>query len=135
MDNKKIIMLIVSIMLVFTIISPLSAYAGIYNNSSFDDPEINIVTPEEGNLYVMGAQIFSLPFGLTILLGPVTVRADVSNGNGYDVEFWIDEVLEFTDPSEPFEYPWWDLSFGKHTIEVKISGTEISDSIDVIKII
>jgi hypothetical protein len=97
--------------------------------------EITIRRPDEGNLYVMGAQIINLPWDLIIIVGPITIEAEVTGGNGFQVEFYIDNELKTTDSSSPFEYPWWELSFGTHTIEVKLVGYAVSDSVQVIKII
>jgi hypothetical protein len=99
-----------------------------------DPPSISIETPQMGNVYVMGAQMFSLPFDITLIIGPITVRAAVTGLNGFEVDFYIDGEHKFHDSGYPFEYPWWDLSFGKHTITVELTGYGLSDSIEVFKI-
>lgn len=99
--------------------------------------DIEITTPQEGNLYAMGAQIFNLPFGWTIIVGPITIRADISGINGFEVEFYIDGVKKMTDDSPPFEYPWWDFTFGRHTVEVQLYSEDTlrdTDSIQLFKI-
>ena len=99
---------------------------------------ITITTPEEGNFYAMGAQLFSLPFNWTIILGPITIKTDVTGIDGFIVDFYIDGQKKFSDNNPPFEYPWWDLSFGRHTIEVKLYSEETlrdTDSIQVFKIL
>ena len=99
------------------------------------EPSISIVTPEEGNLYVMGAQIIWLPFGWTVVMGPITIRAEVSNVDNAAVDFYIDDELKMTDSMPPYEYPWWGLSFGFHTIKAQISGQNISDTVSIFKIL
>ncbi|HID25688.1 MAG TPA: hypothetical protein EYP23_04420 [Thermoplasmata archaeon] len=95
---------------------------------------IKITTPEEGNLYAMGAQIIRLPFNWTVIIGPITVRVAVIGVDGFVVNFYIDEVLKFSDSIPPFEYPWWDLSFGRHVIKAELEGYGLEETIEVFKI-
>ena len=101
---------------------------------SSSGPSISIVTPEEGNLYVMGVQIIHLPFGWTVIMGPITIRAEVHEVENPVVNFYIDGELRLSDPIPPFEYPWWDTSFGLHLIKVEVTGQGISDTVKVFKI-
>ena len=58
--------------------------------------DVEITTPEQGNLYAIGAQFFRLPFNWTVIFGPITIRADVVGLNGFSVKFYIDDVLQTT---------------------------------------
>jgi len=135
--KKKVIGIFVCCILL-TITVPFTVLANNeeeYILTGYPPTTITIHRPEEGNLYVMGAQMIRLPFNLTVILGPITIEAYVTGINGFQVEFYIDEALKITDSSPPFEYPWWDLSFGIHTIEVKLVGYELSDTLQVFKIL
>ena len=59
-------------------------------------PTISITTPQKGNLYVMGAQIVWLPFDWTLIIGPITIRAEVSGVEHPIVKFYIDGTQKFT---------------------------------------
>jgi hypothetical protein len=134
---KRKIVGIFACCIMLTLIIPVTTIANIeeYNSSDKIPTTITIHKPEKGNLYVMGAQVISLPFDWIVILGPITIEAWVTGLNGFQVEFYIDGVLKTTDTSPPFEYPWWDLSFGRHIIEVELVDHEITDSVQVFKLI
>ncbi len=98
-------------------------------------PTISITTPQKGNLYVMGAQIVWLPFDWTLIIGPITIRVEVSGVEHPIVKFYIDGTQKFVDPLPPFEYPWWDLCFGRHVIKVELVDYGVEDSMRVFKIL
>ena len=121
--------------LLLSLLLPVAAGSDNGNSEMVPTFSITISTPEEGNLYAMGAQIIKLPFNWTVIIGPITVRADVTGIDGFVVNFYIDEVLKFSDSMPPFEYPWWDLSFGTHTVRVELSGHGLNDTVQVFKIL
>lgn len=126
--------------IIFAVVFVITASSYIHTGLSQETPEqaepkITIVTPEKGNLYVMGVQWLRLPYNLTVILGPIVIRAEVSNVENAPVNFYIDDELKFTDKKAPFEYLWRRLSFGFHTIKVEIAEQNISDSIRVFKIL
>ena len=135
MDKKILVIMLCSILVTMSLSFPVLAGTPKQETVIMNPPiTITIETPQEGNLYVMGAQIIPLPFDLTIVFGPLTVRAGVTGINGFEVAFFIDNQLKFNDTSWPFEYPWWDLSFGRHTIKVELVGYGLTDSVEVFKI-
>ena len=137
--NKKITGILICITLLMLTI-PFTTLADVNKekNTPLIPTEITIETPQQGNIYVMGAQFFNLPFGWTLIIGPITIRAGVTGVNGFSVDFYIDGVKVSHDDYPPFEYPWWDISFGKRTIQVDlIQESTVLDtaSLDVFKII
>ena len=83
---------------------------------------------------MMGAQIIWLPFGWTVIMGPITIRAEVTGVENPTVNFYIDDELKMTDTIPPFEYPWWNLCFGFHVIKAEIAGQNVTDSVNVFKV-
>ena len=62
------------------------------------------------------------------------MKTEVFNGN--KVEFYIDDKLEYTDTTEPYEWIWNKHAIGKHEIKVVAyddKGNKADDKIDVIK--
>lgn len=134
---KKIGIVIFMCCLLLATIIPLTVTGDTIKNDTSIQNSITITTPIKGNLYAMGAQIASLPFDWTIIIGPITIRAEVTGINGFEVDFYIDGELKDSDPNAPFEYAWWDISSSRHTIEVKLIQDDIvqdTDSIQVFKI-
>ena len=137
MNKKTVGIIVCSLIISFTL--PYTVVAdNTQEKSTFSmDNTITIDTPLPGNIYIMGAQFFWLPSNWTIIIGPITIRAAVTGLNGFVVDFYIDGELKTSDINPPFEYPWWGLSFGLHTIEVKLLQDSIvqdTDSIDVLKL-
>lgn len=130
--NKKITTLMAITILVLLLLPFTTTADKPVQTSSLADIEIE--TPQEGNLYIMGAQFFPLPLGWTVILGPITIRAAVTGVNGFEVDFYVDDKLISHDSNAPFEAAWWDISFGRHTLKVELTGHGVSDEIQVFKI-
>ena len=132
--NKKILGIFVCcILLAITV--PFTTVTDAQESTLIND--ITIHKPEKGNLYIMGAQVISLPSDWIVILGPITVEAYVTGIDGFKVDFYIDGEFKIRDQIPPFEYSWWDFSFGKHTIEVELlQDDEVcdSDSVQVFKL-
>jgi len=77
------------------------------------DPIVNITTPENGFLYVNFRDIivFKLPFFTNLIIGKIEVEADAPDCLfGMDrVEFYVDDVLQTTDYTEPYSWTWDEL--------------------------
>ena len=115
-------------------------------------PEINIVEPKEGYLYILGKEIMPTPLGNTVILGGdifyeprfndwwmyVVIEASATDTESgiKQVEFYIDNVLRSIDVQEPYEWAWSrENVFGRHNIEVIAYDNEnnvASDEMDVI---
>ncbi len=142
---RKTIILIVLACILFIMISP--TYPSVNNLKSqekdreietFIDYDIEITTPVEGNFYALGAQFFRLPFNWTVLVGPITIRTEVSEQADYEVKFYIDDVFQVSDLIYPYEYPWWTVTFGRHTLKVELYSEDIlrdTDTVEVFKIL
>jgi hypothetical protein len=115
-------------------------------------PEINIIEPKEGYLYILGKEIMPTPLGNTVILGGdifyeprfndwwmyVVIEASASDTESgiKQVEFYIDDVLRNIDTQEPYEWAWsGENVFGQHDIKVVAYDNEnnvASDEMDVI---
>lgn len=117
-------------------ISPLLAIVNTTQaNSMSTYPDITIVKPEAGKLYVWGIPMANLSYNRTLIIGPILVQAGVTGINGFEVDFWIDGVFQYHDDSWPFEYAWITPCFGIYLITAKLTGYDVQDSIKVFKIL
>ncbi|RLF54896.1 MAG: hypothetical protein DRN13_01595, partial [Thermoplasmata archaeon] len=86
---------------------------------TLEELKVNITRPVAGGIYFMDREIFVLPINLTIVIGKITISAEVENAYGdVEVEFIIDNESKFVDDSEPFNYTWNERAFSWHTIKV-----------------
>ena len=102
-----------------------------------EDPEnltIDIEKPREKYLYVFDRAI--MPFKNTIILGRITIQAEVYSVNDPDrVEFFIDGKLKCTDDESPYQWCWDERIFGMHEIKAIAydkNGNEAEDEINVV---
>ncbi|KAA0014823.1 MAG: hypothetical protein FE037_02910 [Thermoplasmata archaeon] len=95
--------------------------------------EVEIRKPKEKFLYIFDREI--LPFFNTIIIGKVTIGVDASDEDGIErVEFYVDDVLKYTDYDEPYLWHWDEFAMGWHEIKVVAydnSGKEGEDKINV----
>lgn len=148
MKKRKVCILSCTLILLTLFSVQTTAAPSIYPVSSNAPPlSIHITTPEPGNLYVMGAQMIPLPLGFTVIVGPITIRAEIEGPTTDEqgstfyqeliVAFYIDGELQMNDSLSPYECSWWDITFGRHTIEVKLFQDDTlldTDSMQVFKI-
>jgi len=76
------------------------------------------VTRPENAVYVFDKKI--LPFFIPLSFGKITIETLVTSKE-YDiekVEFYIDDTLLSTVPTEPYSWTWKTLAFSKHTVKV-----------------
>jgi hypothetical protein len=98
-------------------------------------PEIEMTFPQEGYLHMFNRAIF--PVGSTIILGDITIKADATDadtGIG-TIEFYIDDELQSTVSSYPYEWTLEDTLFLKHTIKTiakDLAGNTASDEQEII---
>jgi len=94
--------------------------------------EVEIRKPREKFLYIFDREI--MPFFDTVIIGKITVEVDA--GDGIErVEFYIDDVLKFTDYDEPYLWLWDEFAIGRHEIKVvacDIEGNLAQDKMNVI---
>jgi len=98
-------------------------------------PSISIGKPKEGYLYFFGRELFPTVRDKTIIMGRITVEADVTvAASGIDeVQFYVDGVIKYNTSQSP--YTWnWGMAFGRHTLKAKVidvAGNVASKEIDV----
>jgi len=104
-------------------------------------PEVTIVRPKENKLYIRNIEITNLSTTnhlTTLIIGPITVYAYANDSDGYvkNVEFYVDNTLEFNDTTRPFTWVWNEKGVvGRHIIRVKAyddDGFMAQDEIEVI---
>ena len=107
-----------------------------------DLPTVNIVKPKDKWLYKNNVAKRPLVFLPTIILGYVTVFAEVNTSDGKTiekVEFYVDDELKFTDLYKPYTWTWFEtklLHIRKYKIKVVAydsEGYQNSDEISVFK--
>jgi hypothetical protein len=83
------------------------------------EPSIDIATPRTGYVYISGEQKFR--FLMTLIIGDIDIEAEINgvNSNIEKVEFYIDEVLQYTDMEEPYIWTWQGGPILKHTLKAK----------------
>ncbi|MBC7081025.1 MAG: right-handed parallel beta-helix repeat-containing protein [Thermoplasmatales archaeon] len=77
---------------------------------------VSVVKPRNA-LYIFDREIISLR--IPVIIGGITIEATASSTIGIEkVEFYIDNVLKFTDTSEPYSWKWDERAIGMHEIKV-----------------
>lgn len=87
-------------------------------------PGVMIISPKTNHLYINGQDIIRTR--RTIVIGDILVEAKAnSEVGGVDyIEFYLDDTLQHTDDSEPYEWFWGRTPGLKHTIKVMCYGSE-----------
>ena len=88
------------------------------HNEMIDSLDVTITKPEKA-LYVNDEKLFPI-FFTTIIFGSISIMATVSGGSAEKIEFYIDDVLKFTDFNEPYTWIWDETVFFNHEIMVKV---------------
>jgi len=85
-------------------------------------PNIRILQPKEGCLYVFGkeyARFFGFVFRKPVIIGPITIYADAKDNMKIEkVEFYIDENLVYECKNPPYSFHWKTATNGQHSIKV-----------------
>jgi hypothetical protein len=100
---------------------------GVYGNLQPDVPKVQLETPNFFHTYLLGrgfSTLFTkLPFqkAAARIIGSLEFQVTVENA--HTVEFYIDDVLQHTDPEAPFT---WEIetTTGLHTLEVRAYNDE-----------
>jgi len=81
-------------------------------------PGVVFTTPLEKHLYLFGTDKGAFPF--TMILGKIDVEAQVNGDAGtvQKIEFYKDNIVQFTDTEAPYIWTWNKLSFFRHTIKI-----------------
>jgi hypothetical protein len=101
-------------------------YSGISGNGidyraygqKFVQPGVVITTPLEKHLYLFGTDKGAFPF--TLIIGKISVETQINGDVGtiQKIEFYKDNILQFTDTETPYIWTWNKLSFFRHTIKI-----------------
>jgi hypothetical protein len=111
---------------------------GAYGNVQPDVPKVYIENPKIFHTYLFGSEISQLfrsiswfQKGAPRLLGQIMV--EVTAEETEIVEFYVDDELQYTDDTAPFEWNFSD-SFGLHTIKVIAYDDTDSMSMDILDV-
>jgi len=105
-------------------------------------PKVNITKPKNNTLYKDNKEIRSLLLKLlkTRIIGPITIEVDASDeGSGVDkVEFYINNKLNYTGYSAPYNWTWDEKHLLPRLYTIKViaydkAGNNNSDTIKVRK--
>jgi len=97
-------------------------------------PSVEITKPLENSIYLLNKKM-NLPFGNTLIIGGIEVKAEASDEDGIDrVEFYIDDGTEPREVQnqESCNWTWDEKIFGYHKIKViayDTTGLENTDEI------
>jgi hypothetical protein len=101
-------------------------YSGISGNGidyraygqEFVQPGVVITAPLEKHLYLFGTDKGAFPF--TLIIGKINVVAQINGDVGtiQKIEFYNDNILQFTDTEAPYIWTWNIVSFFRHTIKI-----------------
>jgi hypothetical protein len=84
----------------------------------FVRPGVIFANPLEKHLYFFGSDLGAFPF--TMIIGRINVEAQVNGVSEpiQKIEFYKDDILQFTDTDSPFIWTWDKLSVLGHTIKI-----------------
>ena len=106
--------------------------AELAENRTQGKPLVSIERPSN-YLYILDKEIF--PLKMPVIIGKITVTADAFDEDGISkVEFYIDDVLRFTDHNEPYSWLWSEFAIGWHEIKViayDMKGNKATDEQNV----
>jgi hypothetical protein len=90
-----------------------------------EPPQLTITHPKEKYIYIKNQELF--PFFATLILGYVNVNATATDAFGVTkVEFYVDNTLQVTDTTAPYNWTWNEPAFFRHTI--KLIAYDTSDN-------
>ncbi len=110
---------------------------GVYGNFNPDVPKVYIEHPQIYKSYIFGNKFSQLLWkipgiqkGAPRIIGPITIEASAENTDY--VEFYLDDVLQYTDYEEPYEWP-LESESGLHTIQTNAYKNQ-TVSLDILDI-
>jgi len=85
------------------------------------EPTIILNAPQNGKIYLRGEEKNIGELFKTIIIGPITIKADAidTDGDISKVEFIINDEIKQTLTSGPYEYYWNERTFGISYIKIK----------------
>jgi hypothetical protein len=94
-------------------------------------PEIGIVTPKDGHLYLFDRVVMETPRRNTVLIGSTTINVYASDDSLIErVELYVDGDLKQTFTSEPYQWLLDETLFGRHTLRAVAHDNAGKSSID-----
>jgi len=70
-------------------------------------PTVEIITPEDGALYICNKMFLPGFFRMPLIIGDITIEVNATDDEGIEkVEFYINDDLKGNDTSEPYTYNW-----------------------------
>jgi hypothetical protein len=82
-------------------------------------PSITYVAPQGNHLYIAGREILALRTE-SVIIGSLRVEATATDASGVEkIEFYIDGVLRYMEPSNSLQWLWDEKSLFTHTLTIK----------------
>lgn len=93
-----------------------------------EPPHLQIISPKANTLYVLNTEL--CPFVVTLIIGKITVLTNATDNIGINrVEFYIDDRLQDTISTPPYQWEWNQRMFWKHSLTVIVyDDAELSTS-------
>ena len=84
------------------------------------NPEISLIKPSTGCLYIFDNKIINLPIQSAIIFGKMNLNIEASDEitSIKKIEIYIDEILIDTLNFEPYTWLWDQASFGKQNLKI-----------------
>lgn len=104
-----------------------------YKIKEINPPEVEIIRPKEGYLYIFDREIIEMKN--TIVIGEITVIAEANGSNLKKMEFYFDNELCFIDEEMPYEWKCNENAIGKKEIKCIVYdsyGNKAEDEIEII---
>lgn len=86
-----------------------------FTSKQFNLLDIDIIKPDNA-FYYNDKELFS--FFMPLIIGPITIEAEVTGDIAERVEFYINDELKNTDYTEPYTWFWDETTFFLHKIKV-----------------
>jgi len=115
----------------------IAATMAILADMEITQPQLSIVHPRFGKIFVNDHEQKTYRYKTPILIGETTIQAEVTPGSTplEKVEFYYDNSLLLTDTETPYEYVLNTTSFGIHKIKVIAYDTIGANATDEMKIL
>jgi hypothetical protein len=98
-------------------------------------PDVEIIEPKKGYIYIFGKEIIPISSENTIVVGSITVCARATDINGIDhVDFYVNDELMSSLKSEPYEIDLKNYAIGWYTIKVVAYDRLGNSNSDIIRL-
>jgi len=102
-------------------------------NKTEGNPLVYVERPRN-HLYVFDKEIIHLR--VPLIIGKITIMVDAFDENGINkIEFYIDDILKFTDYDKPYSWLWSEFAIGRHEIKVVAYDEKRKEAEDEVNVV